>query len=186
MQERDSVAINAIWDRYFDRLAATVRGQMTSNRRSAVDQADVAQSAFYSFFQGVHEGKFPNLDGRDQLWRLLVVIAKRKAIDSLRREHAKRRGGGKVQGGLILEEFAGSEPTPETAATLVDELRHMLDILRAEDAVLTLIATRKCEGSSNREIAAEVSVSVRTIERKLRRIEILWNEDVQRRDAEQS
>ena len=183
MQAGDAEAINAVWDRYFHRLAVVVRGQMTTNRRAAADESDVALSAFHSFINAIRNGKFGGLSDRDQLWRLLVVIAKRKTIDLIRREHAKRRGGGKVQGDLLLGEVAGSEPTPEMASQLVDELRHLLEILRAQDAMLELIATRKCEGFSNLEIAKEVSVSVRTIERKLNRIEILWNEDVQSRDA---
>ncbi len=185
MQAGEPDAVTALWNRYFQRLGTVVRGQMATTRRAVADESDVALSAFHSFFEGVQAGKFDELGDRDQLWRLLVVIAKRKAIDLLRRENAQRRGGGKIRREVLLEQVAGSEPTPEMASLLVDELRHMLALLREEDAALALIATRKCEGFSNREIASEVSLSVRSIERKLHRIEILWNEDVQRRDAQQ-
>ena len=41
----------------------------------------VVQNAFHSFFRGVAAGRFPQLDDRDNLWRLLVVITARKALD---------------------------------------------------------------------------------------------------------
>ena len=184
VQDGAPEAAAALWDRYFRQLAAVVRGQMANARRGMVDESDVALSAFHSFFRGVQEGRFADLRGRDQVWRVLVVIAKRKAIDWLRHEYTQRRGGGQVQGDALLQEIAGTEPTPELAATMLDEMHHLLKLLRAEDATLALVAARKCEGFSNPEIAAELSVSVRTIERKLVRIDILWEEDLQRRDGE--
>ena len=181
-QGGDEEAANLLWDRYFRQLAAAVRAQMPSIQQTTNDESDVALSAFHSFFRGIQAGKFNHLHGRDQMWRLLVVIAKRKAIDHLRHELAMRRGGGKITGGLILEQFAGSDPTPETVVSLIDELRGLLGLLRDEDPVLTLIATRKCEGSSNQEIADNLSLSIRTIQRKLNRIEIIWDEAVQHRE----
>lgn len=181
LQEGNADAASALWERYFRQLAAVVRGQLVAKARTAGDESDVALSAFHSFFANVQEGRFADLQGRDQLWRVLVVIARRKAISWLRHEYAQRRGGGKVRSDDLLHEIAGSEPTPEFAATLLDELHHLLDLLRAEDATLALIAARKCEGFSNQEIAAELSVSVRTIERKLLRIDILLSQDIERR-----
>jgi DNA-directed RNA polymerase specialized sigma24 family protein len=181
MQQGTPEAVNALWDRYFQRLAGVVRGQLGTARRAAADESDVALSAFHSFFRGVQEGRFADLRGRDQLWRVLVVIAKRKAISWLRHEYAQRRGGGRIREDALLNEVAGSEPTPELAATVLDELHQLLDLLRAEDAALALIAVRKCEGFSNHEIAVELSVSVRTIQRKLLRIDIVWAEDLERR-----
>lgn len=184
LQGGNADAASALWERYFRQLAAVVRTHLAAKARVAGDESDVALSAFHSFFANVQEGRFSDLSGRDQLWRILVVIARRKAISWLRHEYAQRRGGGKVQAAALLDEIAGSEPTPELAATLLDELQHLLNLLRAEDATLALIAARKCEGSSNQEIAAELSVSVRTIERKLLRIDILLSEDIERRFSE--
>ena len=184
MQAGAPEAVEALWDRYFRQLAAVVRGQLAPKARVAADESDVALSAFHSFFRDVQDGRFADLRGRDELWRVLVVIARRKAISWLRHEYAQRRGGGKVQGAVLLNEIAGSDPTPEFAATLLDELQHLLDLLRAEDATLALIAARKCEGCSNQEVAAELTVSVRTIERKLLRIDIVMSEDLEHRFGE--
>src|SRR5262245_55978508 len=94
----DPAAAQPLWERYHRQLVALARQRLQAARRRAADEEDVVQSAFHSFFDGVARGRFPQLDDRDNLWRLLVVITARKALDQLARDHAKRRGGGTVQG----------------------------------------------------------------------------------------
>jgi len=170
-----------LWDRYFQNLAEIARDQLGTVKTGAGDENDVALSAFYSFCQRLEEGRFENLQGRDDLWKVLVVIVRRKAITWIRHETAEKRGGGKLYGDAFLEDAVGAEPTPDFTVELLDELRHLLDVLRNEDGTLCLIAMRKLEGYSSSEIAAELSVSPRTVERKFRRICILWAEEVDKR-----
>lgn len=179
--DKNQAAAAGLWQRYFQRLARVARAQLGRPSRAVLDESDIALEALHSFFQGVEEGRFADLQGRDELWRVLVVIAKRKAINSLRHELAQIRGGGKAHSDALLAEIAGTEPTPELTAALFDELQHILSVLREEDGTLCLIAIRKSEGHSNQEIAAELSVSLRTIERKLTRINILWAADLEKR-----
>jgi hypothetical protein len=94
----------------------------------------VVQNAFHSFFRGVARGRFPQLNDRDNLWRLLVIITARKALDQLAHEHSKRQGGGTVQGEsrispggpewdqAALEQIVGAEPAPEFAAQVAERL----------------------------------------------------------------
>lgn len=182
LQQGDQDAAARLWDRYFHDLAGVARSQLGQVRRAAADENDVALSAFHSFCRHLGEGRFPSLQGRDELWRVLVVIAKCKAIDWIRRETAAIRGGGKVQGEAFLADVVSPEPTPQFTAELLDEFRRLLDLLR-DNGTLCLIALRKLEGYTNREIAAELSVATRTVERKLQRICILWTADVERRAA---
>jgi DNA-directed RNA polymerase specialized sigma24 family protein len=184
LQQGDSEAASHLWDRYFRRLAALVRSQYGSIRSGQGNESDVALGAFQSFCRGLQEGKFASLQGRDELWKVLVVIAKRKAVDCLRRENARKRGGGQVQGDAFLSDLIGVEPTPDVTAELLDEFRHVLDLLAAEDGTLCLIALRKFEGYTNQEIAAELSTHTRTVQRKCERIRIIWAADVERRDSD--
>src|SRR5438270_7684759 len=98
LKDGDAAAAQAIWERYHGRLVALARDKLRAARRRAADEEDVVQNAFHSFFRGVAAGRFPQLDDRDNLWRLLVVITARKALDQLAHDHRKRRGGGTVQG----------------------------------------------------------------------------------------
>src|SRR6267154_292507 len=135
----DTAAAQPLWERYHRQLVALARRKLDTSRRRAADEEDVVQSAFHSFFRGVARGRFPQLNDRDNLWRLLVVITARKALDQLAHEHAKRRGGGTVQGesrispgaskwdAAAIEQVVGDEPTPEFAAQVAEEYERLLD-----------------------------------------------------------
>src|SRR5437588_10565585 len=98
LKDGDAAAAQAIWERYHRRLVALARDKLRAARRRTADEEDVVQNAFHSFFAGVSKGRFPRLDDRDNLWRLLVVITARKALDQLAHEHTVRQGGGTLQG----------------------------------------------------------------------------------------
>jgi DNA-directed RNA polymerase specialized sigma24 family protein len=183
----DTAAAQPLWERYHARLVALARQKLRAARGRAADEEDVVQNAFHSFFQGVARGRFPQLNDRDNLWRLLVVITARKALDQLAHERRKRRGGGTLQGesGMYLggpgwdeaaiEQVVGAEPTPEFAAQVAEEYQRLLD--RLGDATLCQVAVGKMEGLTNDELAARLDCSRRTVARKLETIRIIWSEE---------
>src|SRR5437588_3814524 len=123
LKDGDAAAAQPLWERYHRRLVGLAREKLRTGHRRAADEEDVVQNAFHSFFQGVAKGRFPQLGDRDNLWRLLVVITARKALDQLAAEHAKRRGGGTSGDDprihtdeTAIEQIVGDEPTPEFAA----------------------------------------------------------------------
>ena len=181
----EATAAQPLWERYYRQLVALARRKLRSSRRRAADEEDVVQSAFHSFFRGVAGGRFPQLNDRDNLWRLLVVITARKALDQLARERARRRGGCAVPGELrisprepgwdeaALEQVVGEEPTPEFAAQVAEEYRRLLD--RLGDETLRQVAVWKMEGYTNDEIAGRLDCSRRTVTLKLGAIRVIWN-----------
>ena len=182
----DEAAAQPLWERYHRRLIGLAREKLRSARRREADEDDVVQSAFHSFFQGVSAGRFPQLNDRDNLWRLLVVITARKAINQLAREHAKRRGSGTLVGDswipsgeeAAIEQIVGDEPTPEFAAEVAEEYGRLLDSL--DDESLRSVAVWKMEGFTNDEIAAKLDCSLRSIARKLETIRIIWKNEAER------
>ena len=82
----DQEAATQIWERYFEQLVTVARSKLEGAPTRAVDEEDVALLAFDSLFRGVKEKRFPNLDDRDDLWQLLLMLTERKAIDQKRRE----------------------------------------------------------------------------------------------------
>ena len=183
----DAAAAQALWERYYRRLVALAREKLRSARRRAADEEDVVQSAFHSFFRGVAAGRFPQLGDRDNLWRLLVVITARKALDQLAHERTKRQGGGTLQGEsrispvgpdrdeAAIEQVVGTEPTPEFAAQVAEEYQRLLDLLGEES--LRQVAVWKMEGLTNDEVAARLDCSRRTVARKLETIRIIWGKE---------
>lgn len=175
----DAAAAQPLWERYHRQLVTLARRKLRSDRRAA-DEEDVVQSAFHSFFRGVAGGRFPQLDDRDNLWRLLVVITARKALDQLARENSKKRGGGTSRGESridsgddAIEQVIGDEPTPEFAAQVAEEYQRLLD--RLPDEGLRQVAVWKMDGLTNDEIAGRLECSKRTVARKLDTIRIIWS-----------
>ena len=91
-------AAQRLWERYFEQLVQLARKRLRGATCADCDEEDAALSAFDSFCRGVKNGRFPRLDDRDDLWRILVVLTQRKVADQVRHEMTLRRGGGKVHG----------------------------------------------------------------------------------------
>jgi DNA-directed RNA polymerase specialized sigma24 family protein len=185
----DRQAAQQLWDRYFQRLVGLARKKLRDAPRRVADEEDVALSAFDSFCRGAERGRFEQLQNRDNLWPLLVLITSRKAADQIQHQNRKKRGGGMVEGESVLlgpkgdgkpqggmAAVLGQEPTPAFAAQVAEEYQRLLDIL--EDAELQTIAQRKIEGYTNEEIATELDCVPRTVERKLRTIRSIWNQQI--------
>jgi DNA-directed RNA polymerase specialized sigma24 family protein len=185
LKDGDEVAAAKLWQGYFRRLVALARAKLQGVPRRAEDEEDVALSAFASFCRNAEDGRFPDLQDRDGLWRLLVLITARKAYDLAEREGRLKRGGGLVRGDSALrgptsgagwEEIAGPEPTPEFAAQAIEEYRRLL--ARLGDDELRAIAVWKMEGLTNQEIAARLGRALPTVERRLRLIRRTWEAEV--------
>ena len=162
------------------------RKKLRTDRRRAADEEDVVQNAFHSFFKAVDQGRFPQLDDRDSLWRLLVIITANKALKQITRENRQKRGGGTppVAIGMYsvathdeaaLVELVGDSPTPDFAAQVADEYRRLLEALG--DDSLRQVAIWKMEGFGSDEIAQKLGCSRRTVARKLDAIRTLWSSE---------
>lgn len=187
LKSGDNNDIERLWNRYFRRLIRLAGAKLPGHCRRAFDEEDVALSAFQSFCDRAGRGQFPQLSDRGDLWRLLAVLTVRKAITTMRHHMRQKRGAGQVTGesGLAagdgwelerLTECLGREPTPQDAAQFSDACDYLFG--RLEDPMLKTIALRKLHGYTNEEIARELGVTPRTIDRKLRLIRALWEEGV--------
>lgn len=178
----DPAALQPLWERYYRRLVGLARARLLGGPRGAADEEDVALSAFESFYRGVEGQRFPRLDDRDDLWRLLMLITARKAVRLLRDELRLKRGGGRVlslspEGDAAdLDAVVGEEPSPEFAAQVAEELQRLLDRLQGNG--LRTVALGKMEGYTNEEIAERLRCAPRTVERKLHLIRELWQAEV--------
>ncbi len=182
----DGDDIARLWERYFGRLVRLAGAKLPPNARRSFDEEDVALSAFRDFCDRAGRGQFPQLDDRDDLWRLLATITVRKALETMRHQSRQKRGGGRVQGESalmggeesgndVVVEVLSREPSPAEVATFAEDYARFLE--RLDDCTLRQIAQRRLEGFSSAEIATELNVSTKTVDRKLQLIRAIWSRD---------
>jgi len=184
LQAGDAEAAQQIWNRFSERLLRVARRKLKDGPRRLADEEDVVACAFASLFRRAERGKFPRLNDRNDLWRLLVTIADRKSQNLLRDQRRKKRGGGRVAGnsgvnagadssGGGWNQVAGPDPTPEFVATMTETVDSLLGLL---DESLRNVVLLKLDGMINPEIASRIDRSRATVERHLKMIRTLWTD----------
>ncbi len=174
-----------LWRRYFDALVRLARVRL-GPRPAAADEEDVALSAFHSLWPRAGRGRFAQLDGRDDLWRLLVMITVPQGLDQAQRQRRQKRGGGRVLGeadlagagpggdGGGLDWVAGDGRRPTSSPCSTSSTRLLVEGL--PDPSLREVARLRLEGYDGREIAERLGCNRRTVVRKLERIRRTWSE----------
>jgi DNA-directed RNA polymerase specialized sigma24 family protein len=169
-----SGAVKKLWDHTMSKLLRKARTRLPENERQSADEEDIALSAFQSFYKGVVAGKFPELNDRNSLLKLLYTITKRKANAERARNHAGIRDVNRLEHAEIevVEDRARSH---EFAAELRDELRFGLEILPDDD--LREVALLLIQGLEQTEVAARLGCSVRSVQRKQKLIRQVWERE---------
>jgi DNA-directed RNA polymerase specialized sigma24 family protein len=180
----DGRAAQELWDRYFSSLVRLARKRLGDVPRGQTDEEDVALVAFYRLCKGAARGRYPKLNDRDDLWRLLATITTHAALDQRRYSGQDKRAsvrvslsappedGDESEEGDGLGFVEGREPSPEFAAMMAEQCEELLR--RLGDDTLRRIALWKLEGDTNAEIAVRLRRGVSTVERKLRLIRKIW------------
>lgn len=173
-QGGDRQAAQELWNRYFHHMVGVARLKLGNSPRGAADEEDVALSAFDSFCHGVQHGEFPRLHDRDDLWRLLVVITVRKAVNLIHHEGRQKRGGDQVPqtDDEVLHGLLSREPSPAVTAAMNEECVRLLDLLG--DEPLRKLVLLKLEGHTNTESAALLGRTRITVQRMLKLIQQTW------------
>lgn len=186
IQDGNQQAAQEIWDRFIDKLVRAADKKLKNMPRRHVDEEDVAQSAFNSFFRGAKEKRFQKLENREDLWQILAMITERKAIKVMRRELADKRGGGQVRGESVFEHMlsdsgahAGIGNIGDSDLHLAEEFtREVRELIESLDESLRPVAILRLEGFTNPKIAGELRISLRAVERKIRLIKDKWKSEV--------
>jgi DNA-directed RNA polymerase specialized sigma24 family protein len=186
LQTGDCEALEAVWQQYYPKLLRVIRRRLGTLQLRGADEEDIALSAVNSLYAGLTEGRFPTLQDRHDLWKILLTIAYRKTNTYRDHYFAKKRGGGKQRGESVfddpdlptdargIEQISAREPSPEFLAAVTDTLQSLLAQLT--EPLLTEVVRYKMNGYTNDEIAVELGFTTRTVERKLERIRALWTD----------
>ena len=178
LRQGNNAAAEQIWTRFFDRLVNVARHEMQTANRRVADEEDVASIVLASLCSQAEKGQLPDILNRDDLWRMLLVRLRNEVVDHVRSDTRAKRGSGKVRGDSIWEQtlgldgLDGLEPTPQLLMEMEEEL--LLLLSKLPNVLMRTIANLKMQGYSNLEIASQLLVSERTIERKLSIIRACW------------
>jgi DNA-directed RNA polymerase specialized sigma24 family protein len=170
-------AMGRLWKHYSIAMLEVARSRLIGSVKRTVDEEDIALSAFRSFCSlvGRHDVQIQN---RKNLWALLVTLTVRKVHNATAYAmSAKRDVRKEVSLDGIVAQIPSKEPTAEFVASFQEEFDHLMNILDNDD--LRAIARHKLSGLTNEEIALEMQITRRTVERKLMLVRSLWNEDRQ-------
>jgi RNA polymerase sigma-70 factor, ECF subfamily len=145
LRSGDDDAARQIFEQYARRLIGLARTHLDGAVRRRVDPEDVVQSVFKSFFVRVGKGDF-DLENKDNLWSLLVVITLHKCGHKvrdlrsqrrdIRREADLKRGGDDsaaswqalAPGPTPLEAAVMAETVEQVFASLKDRERQIVEL----------------------------------------------------------
>lgn len=168
-----------IFRRYCDRLSRLAQSVLKDCPQAGADSEDVVLEAMSRFFEAAYRDRFPELHDRDNLWALLVQITIRVSLNQRRREMRRRRGvpersdgSRSVQTGHA-DAVADPAPPPDLWLAATEQCEMLLGRLQPETRA---IAVLKLQHLSHREIAIQMDVSERTVERRVQMIRECWSE----------
>jgi RNA polymerase sigma factor (sigma-70 family) len=171
--------LSVAYERYFVRMICLLEKRLPDHLRRRVDAADLAQSAWHSFLQGLGEGRL-DLDGRDSLWPLLARIAICKYHDLVEKSQTQKRDTSRevtfpslsadgqpweppASGPSPMEEAAAAETVDLIASKLRDDRQRQILAMHLGDYPV-------------RAIGEEVKLSESTVKRVLNKIRDLYAE----------
>jgi DNA-directed RNA polymerase specialized sigma24 family protein len=182
----EEAALGKLHARYWPYLVGLARRKLGDAPRRATDEEDVAQQAFWAFFQSLRAGRLPQLANRYQLLALLTHIIACQAANQIKHElGVQKRGGGRVQGESALagtapsgdgsrrglEQVADAGLSPQEQALLDDCYQHYVGALPEH---LRDYAELYLGGLTYQEIADRMGCTERTVDRKMALILAHW------------
>lgn len=176
----NEIAALKLWDRINPRVRELSRRWIRKiGLPVSFDEDDVTVSVFATFCDRLRSGQLPELNDRDGLWRLLILMTARKANDYAKMALAQKRTNGvkKPDVGLdAISELRDTQLEPSIEVMMEEQCQAMLKALGAP--VLESVVLLKLEGYSNVEIAERLKYSRRTIQRMLELVKDIWGQYV--------
>jgi RNA polymerase sigma-70 factor (ECF subfamily) len=160
----DQHAATLLYRRYAERLRALARSRSSPDLAGRVDDDDIVQSVFGSFFRGVARGSYDVPDG-EEIWNLFLVIT----LNKIRAKGAFHRAAKRNVRLTVGDERIEQSPDPlssegQAYVTLKLAVEEALDRLPSRHVEAVRL---RMEGHEVAEIARAIGRSKRSVERIL-------------------
>jgi DNA-directed RNA polymerase specialized sigma24 family protein len=151
-------------------LLALVRGRRNPGLKGKIDSEGVVNEALKSFLTGVAKHEFPDLSNRQDVKNLLVTLVKRILSDQVKALRTRKRDPEREEGYAAgqhdhLAAKAKALPTAEQIAEAREFLEKLPEVVRTVHKKAIQIMTLSLEGLTNNEIADEVDLAPRTVQK---------------------
>lgn len=174
-------AAKEIWNRYYPRVVRLAALQLIKSDDRSIDEEDVAQSTFRTVYLAVMNGKYPDIEDRRDLWRLLLVSTLNRVRRHYRDRHTFKRSANELvtqdqSRRRLIMEISG----PDAQAEMADLIETLFRRLDQEDPTgeLRQIALLKLEEHSASAIARRLKRRKNHVLQRIRLIRILWEESL--------
>jgi RNA polymerase sigma factor (sigma-70 family) len=190
----DQGAFESLWNLWYPELRSSVRQKISHLPRLANDASDLASEAMHKFFDRAIVRQDYELENPGSVWGLLRNFAFGLIQDHIKAMQTDKRGG-RVSTISLDEPMVGNRQRNHSShdamsfgQSLQDNkqdsplekvcMSELLDLLleRIDKEKPKRILLMKLAGNSNKEIAEQLKVSLRTVERYLIKIESTMRE----------
>jgi RNA polymerase sigma factor (sigma-70 family) len=169
VQKGDQEAARRLFDEYGPHLLRAVRRRLLPSLRPQFDSLDFAQDVWASFYRAALARY--NFESPEQLVGLLCTMARHKVADVTRARSRQKRDLDRQDS--LEETHGGSEQLPADAQTpsqiLMDE-EAWERLLNKQRPLTRKVLVRLRQGLSQEEIAEELGLNVRTVQRIVKRV----------------
>jgi RNA polymerase sigma-70 factor (ECF subfamily) len=173
LKRGDSAAAAELFDRFAPQLLERVRPFLDQQTRRRVDEQDVVQSVFKSFFREFADGQF-TIANWQALWGLLFKMARRKAARKRLEHHAQRRDASREiavpddsDAAAVDLQISDTGISPPDRAALAETLDNLLRHLDGPEQDIFVLRLGRW---SVPEISQRVGRSERTVMRVLTKV----------------
>jgi RNA polymerase sigma-70 factor, ECF subfamily len=160
----DQDAARLLYLRYAERLRALARARSSRDLAGRVDDDDIVQSVFRSFFRGVSLGSY-DVPAGEEIWNLFLVLTVNKVRAKGAYHKAAKRDVRQTANGEGVEHAVDPLGSDRQAALFLEmAVEEALERLPAEQEKAIRL---RMEGYEVGEIAARLNRAKRTVERLL-------------------
>lgn len=160
----DQEAAKLLYLRYAERLRALARSRSSPDLARRVDDDDIVQSVFGSFFRGVIHGSY-DVPAGEEIWNLFLVITLNKIRAKGAYHRASKRDVRITAGGEAVDHIADELASDQQAYTLLT--MSIDEALNGLATQLQQVIRLRMEGYEVAEIAQTLQRSKRSVERLL-------------------
>jgi RNA polymerase sigma-70 factor (ECF subfamily) len=171
VRARSDGAARELIDRYGDHILRVIRRRLHRKLRPKYDSIDFMQAVWASFFALPPE-KY-SFDGPEDLFGFFVDLARNKVVDVVRQRLQSMKYDVNREcplGGLAVSEEDGlisREPLPQEIAIAREEWERLL---QGQPSHYQQILVRWREGRTHEQIAADLGLHEKTVERVIRKL----------------